>query len=323
MTMIGKCLKLRGLSAPTSKVLPFLLLFLFPPGCQGPWEAYQEIELGKPIPKESFLAEKGVRKGNTTTWMEPINIPLFFSGFSWTVTHEQNDIVIRKTYFAFATADWLFFSSGAYRFVHEFTIPPNARFYPPANWNSYKTNCTNIKWEQLHHVGELYSYLEKDFFFPSNFTVDDNIDYEWTFLALYKFFVLHATCARGYYYLENIELWTFLPGVLNGIFNEGYTLEYHNAFGEQVTIRTKENGVVRMEIKSTGTAPSILYVLLLCLFNESDPDQTVEQDRYLFTWKIRRGKGMPLETYTMTWKELEQRQDQMRKAAMPETAPAE
>ena len=105
-------------------------------GCQGTWEAFEEIEVGKPVPKAG-LFDKSARKGRFEwAWRDPgaIEFPPIAVTSSVRTVHDSQGNVVAKEYDAIALGYWLLVQTGARRSVIVTRVPGHAWHDPPAGW---------------------------------------------------------------------------------------------------------------------------------------------------------------------------------------------
>lgn len=297
--MIGNFLEMRGLSAPTSKVLPFLLLLLLiSTGCPGPWEAYQEIELGKPIPDDSIIVKKGVLDGHNAGIWEFNMLPFpAFAGYSWATSYEVEGKTIKKEYLAMAYGDWIFFQTGRIRIVTECLLPSSVQD-PVKDWQ-YSDGVSKDTWSEFHNAAE---YL---FHSPSNESIDFDsaLNYEPTEIFPLTFMILHPINVK-ITYMGHAEMVFFLNNtggnMLAGLSHEGFELHYTDSYGSYVRIRNLGKGKLRMEMSWPCICePPLLF---LCLNDSFLERLSYEMENNSGVWKVRHGKGMPVKTYRRSLK---------------------
>jgi hypothetical protein len=103
-------------------------------GCDPAWDAYQQIELGKPLSADSLLLTEGKTDGPVHIWGEQdrILVPVVVGilGVNAIVDVEGN--VAGKGYVAQAYGHWGVCQSAAIRRVFEIEVPQYAYHNPPA-----------------------------------------------------------------------------------------------------------------------------------------------------------------------------------------------
>lgn len=102
-------------------------------GCQGTWEAFEGIEVGKPVPKAG-LFDKSARKGSFVwEWRDNcfVGFPPFAAMSSVRTVHDSNGDVVAKEYKAEALGYWLLMQTCARRSVIETRVPDHAWHDPP------------------------------------------------------------------------------------------------------------------------------------------------------------------------------------------------
>jgi len=112
------------------------LLVLLPAGCQGTWEAYEEVRVGRPIP-EAGLLSRAARKGRFEwEWQDIGRLPLppLVAVSSVRTLQDKAGNVVAKQYEATAVGYWLLAQAAAHRSVIETNVPEHAWRDPPPGW---------------------------------------------------------------------------------------------------------------------------------------------------------------------------------------------
>jgi len=105
-------------------------------GCRSAWEAYDEIEIGKPVPGDAILRVSGGKGDFEWQWAEAdvVAIPVI-GAQGWTrVLEDARGNVVAKEYNGVALGHWLVAQTAAWRWVVEFRVPEYAWRDPPRNW---------------------------------------------------------------------------------------------------------------------------------------------------------------------------------------------
>lgn len=121
-------------------VLPFAGV-----ACDRAWQAYEQIELGRPLPKDNVLVTEGEVEGHVRSWDEKALILFPYSAGGARVRARTDAVgnVTAKSYSAAAYGHWLAFQTGAMRSVAEIIVPEQFYCAPPAEglaeaWTTYK-----------------------------------------------------------------------------------------------------------------------------------------------------------------------------------------
>ena len=141
------------------RVLLLAVFFLFlHVGCQGTWEAYEEIEVGKPFPRDGLLAQQSKEDRICTQWvsLETYHLPQIWGMSVTSLYLDEKEIVLGKKYSAFAFGHWGVCTSIAGRSVWEFQVPPFAYHEPSGN----PLEFINTTGRQPENVLEYLLWLE-------------------------------------------------------------------------------------------------------------------------------------------------------------------
>ena len=105
-------------------------------GCQGTWEAFKEIDVGKPVPKGGLL-DRLARKGRFEwAWQDEgvMGFPPIAVMSSVRTLHDSQGNVVAKEYEATALGHWVLVQTAALRSVIVTRVPGHAWHDPPAGW---------------------------------------------------------------------------------------------------------------------------------------------------------------------------------------------
>jgi len=102
-----------------------LTIALLAAGCDRSWDAYNEIQLGKPVPAQSILAEKGAEVEGGWGWDRHIirRLPVLFGSRKVSVKTDKNGLAIAKTHLVAASINGLFFNVASCHMEQEILIP--------------------------------------------------------------------------------------------------------------------------------------------------------------------------------------------------------
>ncbi len=112
------------------------LLASLPAGCRSPWEAFQQIEIGKPVPEDAII-RTSARRGRFEWVLEEadlLKLPAIWATGSVRVIEDGRGNVAAKEYEAMALGHWLVAQTAAWRWVVEFQVPEHAWRDPPRGW---------------------------------------------------------------------------------------------------------------------------------------------------------------------------------------------
>ena len=110
-------------------------------GCDRAWEAYQQIELGQPIPADNLLMTDGwAVEGQVRAWGDAgyVPFPAIGSGLGVRAVVDAEGDVTAKSYIAQAFGHWLICQSVALRTAMEVNVPEEIFHDPPAGGLSYR-----------------------------------------------------------------------------------------------------------------------------------------------------------------------------------------
>ena len=102
-------------------------------GCQGPWQAFEEIDVGKPVPDKGILRREA-RKGEFEwAWGDAYGarFPVSAGHSAVRILLDKQGNVVAKEYQAMAAGHWLLFQAAAWRRVFEVKVPEYAWNDPP------------------------------------------------------------------------------------------------------------------------------------------------------------------------------------------------
>ncbi len=118
------------------RVVLALLFAVVLGGCDAAWPAYEQIELGKPLPKRHLLLRQGQQEHERLVWASraTASFPPALLGDSLLVVRDKNGSVTAKVYVAGAVTHWILCQWAACRLVMEVQIPEEAFRDPPAGW---------------------------------------------------------------------------------------------------------------------------------------------------------------------------------------------
>jgi hypothetical protein len=110
---------------PLTKVSLLLAITLLAAGCDRAWDAYNEIQLGKPVPAESLLAEKGVNVEGGWAWDRQIirRLPAMYGIRRISVKTDENGIAIAKHHLTNTAVHGVLFISVSCQTQQESLIP--------------------------------------------------------------------------------------------------------------------------------------------------------------------------------------------------------
>ncbi len=113
-----------------TKIYCIVGLALLVGGCQGPWEAFEEIQIGKLVPVDSIFGQKQkaglVKKCDDTEeyWLESSRLIPFCANKSLVMVDcDKEGVVKAKAYSAVSTTDLVITHITAIRWVSEMTVP--------------------------------------------------------------------------------------------------------------------------------------------------------------------------------------------------------
>ncbi|MHC4985004.1 MAG: hypothetical protein ACYTFO_02485 [Planctomycetota bacterium] len=119
-------------------------------GCDRAWEAYQQIELGKPIPADNLLLTDGLAEGHLHTWTQQDHspFPVAASRLYVAASVDQVGNVTAKTYTKQAGGHWGLLQSAGSREVMEIEVPESTYHNPPVEglgdrWSGWTTTVSS------------------------------------------------------------------------------------------------------------------------------------------------------------------------------------
>ena len=105
-------------------------------GCRGTWEAFEEIEVGSPVPDGAVFRERARRGNFYWVWEEQCGsfVPAIGGNSSVRIAEDDEGKIAIKQYSAKAFGHWLVCQTAAWRSVLEVRVPEYAWHDPPNGW---------------------------------------------------------------------------------------------------------------------------------------------------------------------------------------------
>jgi hypothetical protein len=105
-------------------------------GCDRAWQAFEQIELGEPLPDDNLLSAEGCVVGRVRVWQDylVVHIPGAMKGWSLRAVADDSGNIVGKHYLANDFAHLLVFRTATWRWVMEVQVPAEAFHDPPAEW---------------------------------------------------------------------------------------------------------------------------------------------------------------------------------------------
>jgi len=144
--------------------------------CRGTWEAFEEINVGKPVP-QAGLFDKSARKGRFEwVWQDKcfMGFPPIAAASSVRTVHDSQGNVVAKEYEAMALGYWLLVQTAAWRSVIETRVPDHAWHDPPAEWHppTRGDRAARQRWRKLTGLLDALSQEVKEPIRPPAFGPD-------------------------------------------------------------------------------------------------------------------------------------------------------
>jgi len=216
-------------------------------GCDRAWQAYEQIELGRPLPADG-LPENMIpaNKGNYA-WHEDtvLLIPAITAG-NGVVAIVEDGVVVSKVYSSSGFGFWLLCQSIAKRWVMEIEVPEHLYVSPPVEglveqwgYNYYRLTPTNAL-EYLIRNFEEHSTASRDARRPGK---DEQM--RWSFVSY----------EAGMFSYEKDpppeKLWNQTASLV-GMTQEGFDWTYHDPFGGTLRVQNLGHRRFRLESKYFG-----------------------------------------------------------------------
>lgn len=244
-------------------------------GCDRGWQAYDQIELGKPLPADSLLLAEGTAEGYVYVWNEEayVSVPVINSRLYVCASVDDQGKVTAKTYTAQAGAHWGICQSAAMRQVMEVEVPEGAYHDPPAEglpdrWVALLTTISSEGYvapeegwaQEAEAATNVLGYLILARNELSHHTVTGPVPFkeepDWTTMILGALGMF--TSAR---YYEFSRMPQYAPR-LTEITEEGFDWTYRNPYGYELRIQNLGDRRFRLEEKYFRVFDPLMLLLM-------------------------------------------------------------
>ena len=131
---------------PGGTAAVFLMLLA---GCDRTWQAYQQAELGRPLPSGHLLLRegRGMKPVRAICEQDVIPFPAIYGILSLRVVADDTGRPVAKFYEACALGHWGICQTAACRWVMEVQIPHQAFHDPPEGWEQRGSASSDRLWK--------------------------------------------------------------------------------------------------------------------------------------------------------------------------------
>ncbi len=223
--------------------LVFMALLASASGCDRAWEAYQEIELGRPLAAGSLLAEEGGVKDSVRAWDDYaiVHLPALVKTQALRVVLDDAGNVACKYYLANDFAHWVVFRTAKYRWVMEVQLP-KAADGRPAQLTVIRSHLLDV----TKRIDEVWAQPRGNVCFLDKLTA--GLFFWWGFIQW------------GHGGEPEMQEIADVPELLRGVTDADYDRTWKNPDGGTCRIRNLGDGRIRIESSYFGVFDTIRVV---------------------------------------------------------------
>ena len=229
-------------------------------GCDRAWEAYQQIELGQPIPADSLLMVEGERIDDVQAWgeVDVVPFPAIVGVLGVGAKLDEQGRVVAKLYGADALGHWTICQTAARRWTMEVEVPAEVYRDPPpeglsAAWAAPELSETATN--ALEYLMLVQRYCAKRTEQRGGDAPEVEVFPRGAFFSL----VMYLSGRDA----ASLTSLTDQAPHLAGMTRDGFDWTYHDPYGGRVRIRNLGNRRFRIEGKYFGLFDPLMLIPLL------------------------------------------------------------